>query len=194
MSVTEEPKVSTPTLSEPAKEKAPLVAVNTENTEFSAGLLGGIAGFFIGGPVIAALLAVVANCGSKRDNEAGQAVRSIAANAIEALNFITTVNSKYDVTGKAGASLDDAVAKLKERGEAGETIGKMEKTMKDITSQASKLSRDYGLPAKAKQVLGAAGELADTAIDKGIELEKEFKVTEKVKEAVQKSVGKNDLK
>ena len=44
MSVTEEPKVSTPTLSEPAKEKAPLVAVNTENTEFSAGLLGGIAG------------------------------------------------------------------------------------------------------------------------------------------------------
>ena len=96
--------------------------------------------------------------------------------------------------GKAGASLDDAVAKLKERGEAGETIGKLEKTMKDITSQASKLSRDYDLPAKAKQALGAAGELADTAIDKGIELEKEFKVTEKVKEAVQKSVGKNDLK
>ena len=96
--------------------------------------------------------------------------------------------------GKAGASLDDAVAKLKENGEAGETIGKLEKTVKDITSQASKLSRDYDLPAKAKQALGAAGELADTAIDKGIELEKEFKVTEKVKEAVQKSVGKNDLK
>ena len=51
--------------------------------------------------MIAALLAVVANYGSKRDNEAGQAVRSIAANAIEALNFITTVNSKYDVTGES---------------------------------------------------------------------------------------------
>ena len=96
--------------------------------------------------------------------------------------------------GKVGASLDDAVAKLKENGEAGETIGKLEKTVKDITSQASKLSRDYDLPAKAKQALGAVGELADTAIDKGIELEKEFKVTEMVKEAVQRSVGKNDLK
>ena len=51
--------------------------------------------------MIAAVLAVAANYGSKRDNEAGQAVRSIAANAIEALNFITTVNSKYDVTGES---------------------------------------------------------------------------------------------
>lgn len=45
MSMTEEPKVSTPKTSEPAAaEKAPLVTVNTENTEFSAGVLGGIAG------------------------------------------------------------------------------------------------------------------------------------------------------
>lgn len=53
---------------------------------------------------MAAVLAVAANYGSKRDNEAGQAVRAIAANAIEAFNFITTVNSKYDVTGKIPTS------------------------------------------------------------------------------------------
>ena len=51
--------------------------------------------------MIAAVLAVATNYGLKRDNEAGQAVRSIAANAIEALTFITTVNSKYDVTGES---------------------------------------------------------------------------------------------
>lgn len=43
MAVTEEPKVSTPPKSE---EKAPMVVVNTENTEFSAGVLGGLAGEF----------------------------------------------------------------------------------------------------------------------------------------------------
>lgn len=64
----------------------------------------------------------------------------------------------------------------------------MEKTVKDLTSQATKLSSDYDLPAKAKQALGVAGELADTAIDKGIELEKEYKVTDKVKDAVKKSI------
>ena len=58
------------------------------------------AGFFIGGPVIGALAAVAANYGSKRDNEAGQAVRAIASNAIEAFNFLMTINTKYDVTGE----------------------------------------------------------------------------------------------
>lgn len=50
--------------------------------------------------MLSALLAVAANYGSKRDNEAGQAVRAISANAIEAFNFLTSINSKYDVTGK----------------------------------------------------------------------------------------------
>lgn len=47
MSVTEEPKVSTSKVGGGGddEEKAPLaVVVNTENTQFSAGVLGGIAG------------------------------------------------------------------------------------------------------------------------------------------------------
>lgn len=43
MSVTDEPKVSTKSVGG-ADEKAPMVVVNTENTEFSAGVLGGLAG------------------------------------------------------------------------------------------------------------------------------------------------------
>lgn len=58
------------------------------------------AGFLVGGPVIGVVLAAAANYGSKRDNEAGVALRAVAANAIEAFNFLTSVNSKYDVTGK----------------------------------------------------------------------------------------------
>ncbi|CAN0213300.1 unnamed protein product, partial [Ectocarpus sp. 8 AP-2014] len=180
--VTDEPK-------EKEETKGALsVAVNTENTEFSAGVLGGLAGFFVGGPFLAAVLAVAANYGSKQENEAGVAVRGVSANAIEAFNFLTTLNSKYDVTGKAGAQLDKAVTELKSTGEAGDTIDKVEKTVKDLTSQATKLSSEYDLPAKAKQALGVAGELADTAIVKGIELEKEYKVTDKVKDSIKKSI------
>lgn len=58
------------------------------------------AGFVVGGPLLAAVLAVAANYGSKRDNEAGQAVRAVSANAIEAFNFLTSINSKYDVSGE----------------------------------------------------------------------------------------------
>ncbi|CAM9203681.1 unnamed protein product [Hapterophycus canaliculatus] len=188
MSVTEEPKVATPKADD-TPEKAPMaVAVNPENTEFSAGVLGGVAGFFVGGPVLAAVLAVAANYGSKQQNEAGEAVRGVSANAIEAFNFLTNINSKYNVTGKAGEQLDKAVSELKSSGEAGEAIEKVEKTVKGITSQATKLSSDYDLPAKAKQALGVAGELADTAIVKGIELEKEYKVTEKVTTSIKKTI------
>lgn len=44
MAVSEEPKVSTPAQAEDKATKAEMVVVNTENTEFSAGVLGGIAG------------------------------------------------------------------------------------------------------------------------------------------------------
>lgn len=50
--------------------------------------------------MLAAILAVAANYSSKRDNEAGQAVRAVAANAIEAFNFLSAVNTKYDVSGE----------------------------------------------------------------------------------------------
>ena len=50
--------------------------------------------------MLAALVAVAANYGSKRDNEAGPAVRAVAGNAIEAFNFLMTINSKYDVSGE----------------------------------------------------------------------------------------------
>lgn len=46
MAVTEEPKVSSPPTDKPAA-KAEMVVVNSENTEFSAGVLGGIAGEFV---------------------------------------------------------------------------------------------------------------------------------------------------
>lgn len=58
------------------------------------------AGFVIGGPVLAAILAVAANYGSKRENEVGVAVRAVAKSAIDTFNFLSTINSKYDVTGE----------------------------------------------------------------------------------------------
>lgn len=75
-------------------------------------------------------------------------------------------STPQSATGKAGQQLDKAVSELKTSGEAGETIEKVEKTVKELTTQATKLSTDYDLPAKAKQALGVAGELADTAIVK----------------------------
>ena len=71
----------------------------TDNTHLTFDRVG----FFVGGPVLAAVLAVAANYGSKQENEAGEAMRGISANAIEAFNFLTNINSKYDVTGESSS-------------------------------------------------------------------------------------------
>lgn len=42
--------------------------------------------------------------------------------------------------------------------------------------QAAQLAEEYDLLAKGKQALGVVGEVADTAIAKTVELEKEYKV------------------
>lgn len=57
-------------------------------------------GFIVGGPFLAAVLAVAANYGSKQQNEAGDAVRAVGKTGIEILNFWTNINAKYDVTGE----------------------------------------------------------------------------------------------
>lgn len=90
-------------------------------------------------------------------------------------------------TGKAGEKLGDAFSKLNKEGDS-DTLTTVSKTFKDVSSQASKLATDYDLGAKVKQALGVAGELADAAIGKGIELDKEYKVTDKVKDQVKKTI------
>lgn len=60
----------------------------------------------------------------------------------------------------------------------------MEKTVKGVTTQVTKLSSDYDLPAKAKQALGVAGELADTAIVKVREMIRKSKIEKRKMRAV----------
>jgi hypothetical protein len=49
-----------------------------------------------------------------------------------------------------------------------------------LITQAKQLASEYDLAAKTKQALGVVGELADTAIVKTVELEKEYDVVAKV--------------
>jgi len=49
-----------------------IVAIKEETVEFTAGLIGGVAGLIIGGPVLGAVGAAAANYISKGENEASE--------------------------------------------------------------------------------------------------------------------------
>ncbi|KAG5177124.1 hypothetical protein JKP88DRAFT_249037 [Tribonema minus] len=191
---TPEPKAVAPPAPEPTSAAAStsstggsLVIINKENVEFGAGVVAGVAGLVVGGPVLAVLLSVAANFGSKQENEVGDAVRGITTAALSAFNFFAGLNAKYDVTGAAASTLGGAVSKLKESDETN-ALEKVEGTVKEVTSKAAKLADEYDLLAKGKQALGVVGEIADTAIVKTVELEKEYKVVDKVADSVKKAV------
>ncbi|CAM9482217.1 unnamed protein product [Chrysoparadoxa australica] len=195
MSDTETPTVTPPTVtppkavSTPPKEpaKAAIVQATTENVEFSAGVVGGLAGFLVGGPFLGAILAGITNYSSKQENEVGVAVRGVSTAALEVYNFLANFSAKYDLGSKTADVVDDTLTKIKKSGDA-DTIEKVETTLKTTFSKAKELSNEYDLVAKGKQALGVAAELSDTAIEKTKELEKEYKVTDKVKESLSKAI------
>jgi hypothetical protein len=155
---------------EPSKEpskRTDLVPLEKANIESAAALTGGVLGFAVGGPVVGLILAAVSNYVSKKDSDAGTALRGFGTSAIESWNFVRTLDGKYDVSG----AVSTQVNKLVVSGE-GESEGfkKVTKTWNDITLKITEISDEYDILGKAKQVVTATGDLTDAALEKLAEL------------------------
>ena len=111
--------------------------------------------------------------------QVGEVVRGVGKVSLDVYNFLLKINGKYDLTDKAGAQLKDQLNKLK-AGSSGETIAKVEDALSKATSKFNELDKEYDLVEKGKQALGYAGDLSAKAIDKGLELNAEYKLTDQV--------------
>ena len=86
---------------------------------------------------------------------------------IESWNFLTTLNEKYDVTGKVTTTIKETVNKAAAENES---VDQVTKTLDSTVSKVSEINKEFGLVTKAKQALVAAGTLTDAAIEKIEEL------------------------
>ncbi len=77
----------------PAPKSSSLVPIKEETVEFTAGMIGGAAGFVVGGPVVAAIGAAAANYISKSGSEAGDIVSAVSKSAIEVYNYCPLYSS-----------------------------------------------------------------------------------------------------
>jgi hypothetical protein len=139
---------STPAAAEPKEptkaakvvsSSSALVPASPENIEFGAGVVGGIAGLVVGGPLLAVILSLAANYGSKQKNDVGDAVRGLSSTAINTFNWLSSLNAKYDVTGQASSALGDAVDKLKQTDDT-KALDKVETSLKDATAKVRNAS------------------------------------------------------
>lgn len=176
--------------SEPSTGGA-LVPVKEETVEFTAGIIGGIAGFAIGGPVLGAIGAAIANYVSKMDGDLPVAVQAISKSSIEVFNYLANIDKKYSLLESAKNNLEASLEKLKAQdGVDPSTIDKVETALAQTTSKIKEINDEYDLVGGATTALGVFGDLIEKAVKKAGELNEEYQLSSKAQESLAKAVEK----
>lgn len=176
----------------PAAKEAAIVPVKQETVEFTAGLIGGAAGFAIGGPVFGAIGAAAANYVSKQgDGEVTEVISAISKSSIEVFNFLSRLDAKYELLDKSKDQLEAALDKAKSSGKTNpETIEKIESALSSTKAKITELNDEYDLVGAGSTALGVVGDLVEKAIKKAGELNEEYQLTDKAKESLSVAVAK----
>jgi hypothetical protein len=188
----EEPVVAAPAPAPAPKvvKETAIVPIKEETVEFTAGILGGLAGFAVGGPVLGAIFAAAANYASKNENEVGEVMSAVSKTSIEVYNYLAKLDTKYEVLDKAKGSLEKALDKLKAQGGNAEAVDKVEKALKTTTSKISELNDEYDLVGGGVTALGVIGDLVEKAVKRFGELNEEYALTSKATEALKGAIDK----
>lgn len=175
----------------PAVKTTAIVPINEETVEFTAGLLGGVVGFSIGGPVLGALGAAAANYASKTDAEVGEVLSAVSKTSIELFNYFSKLDSKYEVLDQAKGQLEGALDKVKSADGANpETIDKIESALGKTNAKISEINDEYDLVGTGMTALGVVGDLVEKAIIKAGELNEEYQLSSKATVALSDAVEK----
>lgn len=175
----------------PAPASVALVKVNEENAVTTAGVLGGVVGLLLGGIWVGGALFVASSyLARKKDDDVAKALQGVATGSLEALNFAAYVDGKYSVTGKLGSAIGEAVDGAAKSPDTKETVSSIAGALTPIGDAIKNFDKEVGIKDSLGNILTAGGELANQLVSKAIELNKEYKVTDKIAEKIQE-VTKN---
>lgn len=168
-----------------------LVAIKEETVEFTAGLIGGVAGLVVGGPVLGAVGAAAANYISKGEDEAGEIVGAVSKSTLEVYNYLLTLDNKYEVLASAQSSLEGALDKLKSQDKVDPAaVEKVESALASTKAKIEEVNDEYDLVGSGMTALGVVGDLVEKTIKKVGELNEEYQLTDKAKTALSGAVDK----
>ena len=173
------------------KPAGALVPIKEETVEFTAGILGGVAGLVIGGPVLGVIGAAAANYVSKMDGDVTVAVQAVSKSGIEVFNYLANLDSKYEVLKKAQGSLQSSLDALKKNDSVDPaTVEKVESALAKTNAKIKEINDEYDLVGGATTALGVIGDLVEKAIKKAGEVNEEYQLSAKATEALSKAVDK----
>jgi len=179
------------------KTSVALVKVTEENKATTASLLGGLAGLAIGGVWVGgALFAASAYLSKKEDDDVSKALKGVAAGGIEVLNFGAYLNDKYAVTDKIGGALSEAIDKASASASSASSTSSSAAPAKetsnglaDFVTKArdaiSEADKEIGFKETFGTLATSAADLAFQAVDKAVETNEKYKLTDQIVEKVQ---------
>lgn len=163
----------------PTPKGGQLVAVNQNNIEFSAGTIGGAAGLFLGGPVLAALLGGTTNYLARKDvDAASDAVKGTATKGIEVYNYISKLLTDNDVSGKISSAVSSNTDP--------NTLDSFESTWKTVSDKAD----EFAVVDLAAKALGVTGDALEKIVDAALGYADDNDVYSKVKAASSEAASK----
>ena len=164
----------------PSDSSRRLVVMNEASVEFTAGVVGGVAGLVLGGPLGAVAMATVANYMSRQEgDEMSRVVRSVSQTAIEVYNYVVKMDAKHNLMNKSKASLEGALQKLKQS-EGGEVLDKVEHVVGGTVGQVVKMSEELDLWSDTMGILGVVGDIVEKTVHTVGKLGDEFKVFDRL--------------
>mmetsp|Transcript_72503 Transcript_72503/g.219495 ORF Transcript_72503/g.219495 Transcript_72503/m.219495 type:complete len:233 (-) Transcript_72503:171-869(-) len=151
-----------------------LVKVTEESKMTTAGVIGGVAGLLLGGFWVGgALFTAASYLARKEDDDVAKALKGLAAGSLEVLNFGAYVNEKYEVTGKVGSAVTNALGS--------DNMA----TVDSVLDSVKAADKDIGFKDTIGTLATSASELACQAVDKAVELNKEYKITDQISEKIE---------
>ncbi|KAL3798691.1 hypothetical protein HJC23_004442 [Cyclotella cryptica] len=185
-----------------------IVPINEATVQFTAGLLGATAGFLLGGPILSAILAATTNYLSRKEDDTSSSVRNgneattvatspkkivdtASQTALLLYNYLARFEKENNVVDTTFRLMEGAVDKLKTMDSpASSTIVQLETTLGDIAKKVEEWNDDYDFVNGAGTVLNSVGDLVEVSVDKVVELNEEYRLTERVGEVVRETVKK----
>lgn len=161
----------------PAPTSVALVKVTEESAATTAGVLGGAVGLLTGGVWVGAALFAASSYLSKRDDDVSKALKGVATAGLEAVNFGAYLTNKYEVTDKVSSAFDEALKS--------DSLKSVAPAFNSIGEAYTSVDKDIGIKDTLGTLLTSAADLASQAVDKTVELNNEYKITDQIGEKIQ---------
>mmetsp|Transcript_125767 Transcript_125767/g.391663 ORF Transcript_125767/g.391663 Transcript_125767/m.391663 type:complete len:249 (-) Transcript_125767:27-773(-) len=189
-------RCSSPRFAESASAPAPapapspsvaLVKVTEESKMTTAAVLSGFAGLLLGGVWVGGALFAAASYFSRKEDDVAKVLKGSAGGGLEALNFGASMLEKYSVTDKIGSALSGALESAKSSPDSKEAMSTVAGFIDGLTDAVKSLDKDVGIKDTLGSLATSASDMAYQAVDKAVNLNEEYKVTEQIAEKVQEA-------